>query len=277
MANMTFPGPICRSRHPTDINDGTLALVASSPPCPIGVTLIKSTQTPVPQTSSCLYVEPVLNGTLSVPDTIFNRLRASNGVAKLSPTSLLSAHQWRYGSPTNAIKQIITIDGQDITVIRPPDNVIQQNNLPTINQLTEALRAIPKKQRRHTTIVKLSPAANPSSRPGHIIAGEGGADDIVLYPVTGIQSQNDFDYRIMHESGHNYQSSIWNSAQSVAAWSAAITSDGNSPSPYAQTGTGEDFCEFYVLFVASRNTHCAVRLKALYPARWQLMTDYFQR
>jgi hypothetical protein len=275
MAGMIFPGPICWLSQLAEINDGTMVRAVSNPPGQIGMSPARSTNTSAAQTSSCKYVEQKLSGTVSVPDASFNRLRLSNSIARLSAPSLLSAYQWPYGPPTNAVQQVITIDGHDISVIRPPDSVIQQNNLPTINQIAEALRAIPRKQRQHTTIVKLSPVSNPGSRSGYVVAGEGGANDIILYPVAGTQSQNDFDYRIMHESGHNYQSSLWNSAQSVAEWSATVTSDGNSPSPYARTGTGEDFCEFYVLFVTSRGTNCALRLKTLYPARWKKMTGYF--
>jgi hypothetical protein len=79
----------------------------------------------------------------------------------------------------------------------------------------------------------------------------------------------------MHETAHNYQEILWvNGATAVAAWGDAIESDNRSPSPYANEGFGEDFCEFYVLYITTRGTACEGIGRQLYSHRWALMVEY---
>ena len=126
-------------------------------------------------------------------------------------------------------------------ITRPSDADAAGKNLPTTAQLAEALRAVPANQRTHTTNIIVSPVADPSSTARRKIAADAGSGTITFFPVNRAQSDNDFDNRLMHEAGHNYQGSLWNSGAAVAQWGAAARSDNRNPSPYATEGAGEDF------------------------------------
>ena len=95
-----------------------------------------------------------------------------------------------------------------------------------------------------------------------------------LFPMNTTQSQNDFDNRVMHESGHNYQESLWKSGADVQAWGSVATADKRLPSPYAGSNFGDDFCEFGILYNAAKGTACEATATQLYPNRWKKMASY---
>lgn len=173
--------------------------------------------------------------------------------------------------------QEITIDSRTIRVIRPTDSDATGKNLPTTLQVAEALRAIPADQRAHTNCVVLSPRPHPDSTPTGTIAGQGGSGRIELFPVNSPQTQNDFDNRITHESGHNYQGTFWRSREAVQEWQTAADADDRLPSPYAGPITGDDFSEFNILYNTARGTPCEATARQLYPNRWAKMVEYQSR
>src|SRR5438445_751874 len=83
-------------------------------------------------------------------------------------------------------------------------------------------------------------------------AGDGG---VTFFPMGKAQSQNNFDNRLMHESGHNYQGSLWKQT-GAGPWETAAKADDRRPSPYAARDYGEDFCEFIVLYNTAKGTSC---------------------
>src|SRR5205823_7994546 len=96
------------------------------------------------------------------------------------------------------MKQKIENDVQNLTLYRPADDEFKAKNLPTVKQLAEALRAVPKSQRAYTNTVILSPVPSTQSAKDGVIAGEGDGGSIWLYPLKEGQSQVDFDNRVMH-------------------------------------------------------------------------------
>jgi hypothetical protein len=140
--------------------------------------------------------------------------------------------------------------------------------------LAEALRALPASQRVLTNRVILSPTPHPDTTATATTAGEAGSGVITLFPMRNAQSQNDFDNRVMHESGHNYQGTIWRDGAAVGAWQVAATSDHRLPSPYAGSNSGDDFCEFGILYNTARGTPCEAQARQLYPNRWAKMVSY---
>lgn len=226
---------------------------------------------------ACAFLNPRLSGTVRAPQEAFDRLRNSSGAARISPPQPIASQTWLGGSVTPAIAQEITIGGRTIQVIRPTDAAAAGRNLPTTAQVAEALRAIPANQLALTNLVIISPQANPVNTPGRTIAGEGGSGEILLFPVYSPQSQNDFDNRMMHEAGHNYQESLWRGGEDVQEWQRAVSADSQPPSHYATEGTGEDFCEFNIIFNTARRTACEATAREIYPNRWQKMLDYQTR
>jgi hypothetical protein len=272
-----YPDPICQTRDWfEDFDDGTLARTWFSSPGPIGT----NTQTAAPQgaptaaTGACAYLNPRKTGTVVAPQQAFDRLRGGSGSATISNPKPVSSFNWPYGPASSAVEQQVTIGGQNVTVISPVEADAKGKNLPTVDQVAEALRAIPAAQRAHTKRVILSPVPNPASTPGRTVAGEGGSGEITLFPVGKTQSQNDFDNRLMHESGHNVQGDLWKSAQDVKDWKDAADQDNRLPSPYAGETTGDDFCEFLILFNAAKGTPCEAAAQQLYPIRWAKMSTY---
>ena len=77
----------------------------------------------------------------------------------------------------------------------------------------------------------------------------GGSGVVELYPVDRAQTQNDFDNRMTHECGHNYHEKFWQgNPEEMQRWQTAADADAVRPSPYAARNTGEDFCEFLILY-----------------------------
>lgn len=289
MATFRYPGIICQTRDwYDDLDDGTLARMPSPLPSVVGSPSssgVAQATTQVVASGVCSYLNPRLRGTVIAPPSEFDRLRTNSGAARISVPQEIASHTWmdRGSHPAvayqirPAVEQQIQIDGRTIRVIRPTDTAAGGKNLPTTVQVAEGLRAIPAGQRAYTNCVVIIPTANPHNEPGKTIAGEGGAGEILLFPVNSPQSQNDFDNRITHESGHNYQGSLWQSAQAVQEWSSVRAADNNYPSRYAQEGDGEDFCEFIVLYNTARGTACEAAARQIYPNRWLKMLDYQSR
>ena len=287
MPPLRYPGPTCQTKDwYREIDDGTLARWRSEPPSTIGTPAsgalpnrlpANAAQAPAPATDACSFLNPRTSDTVVAPQEAFDRLRRDSGPAKISAPQTTASQAWPHGGTSAAVAQEITIDGKAIAVIRPTDADAAGKNLPSTAQLAEALRAIPAGQRARTAKVILSPRPHPESTPSATIAGEAGGGEITLFPVNKSQSQNDFDNRLMHESGHNYQGTLWNSGAAVGEWQTAATADHNLPSPYAGANTGDDFSEFGVLYNTARGTPCEASARQLYPNRWAKMTEYQSR
>lgn len=281
MAAFRYPGPICQTKDWFgDIDDGTLARTWSPSPSPVGSPGAgKQLQAPpdVFASGACTFLNPRLSGTVSAPREAFERLRKRSGAARISPPRPKASQTWPDGSSSPAVEQEIQIDSQTISVIRPTDADATGKNLPTTVQLAEALRAIPGNQRAYTRTVITSPRAHPDSTPSRTIGGDAGSGVINLFPTHSQQSQNDFDNRLMHESGHNYQGSLWSSGIDVQDWQTAATADNSLPSRYAGETTGDDFSEFNILYNTARGTSCEATASQLYPNRWRKMVAYQSR
>lgn len=281
MATHRRPGIICQISdwygEPEDLEDGTLARTRSPLPSTLGAPAPRAQATPQAASGACAYLNPRPSGTVRAPQAAFDRLRNNSGAARISSPHAIASQPWPDGSSSPAVGQEITIDGQTIRVVRPTDAAAAGKNLPSTVQLGEALRAIPRSQRAYSTRIVVSPRPHPDSTATRTIAGEAGSGQITLYPLNIPQGQNEFDNRLMHESGHNYQGHLWNSAQAVQEWRTAAAADNRVPSPYAAGNAGDDFCEFNILFNTARGTLCEASARHLYPNRWAKMLAYRAR
>ena len=244
----------------------------------------------------CGYLNPQLLGRVQVPREHFDRLRKQHGTARISPVKsikqadLARMEEWPDQRPQpkldKAVYQEVTIDGHMIRVIRPPDDVIKANHLPSMQQLAEALRTVPTTQLEMTDTIMIRLAGKPGSR------GESGSGKVELFPVVSTggdartQEQEDlkayradpqayFDALVTHECAHNYQGKFWHGPEDVASWKTYAEADTAPPSRYARDGSvQEDFAEFIVLFNAAKGTPCEESLRLIYPNRWDLLTEY---
>ncbi len=270
--------PICQTKDWYDYtHDGTLRRRAASAPSTLGAVPPKTNVlgNPAVATGKCSFVNPVHRGTVLAPKQAFDQLRAESGGAKISPPQPKASHTWPDKSRSAALEQEVMIDGQKIQVTRPTDADAKGKNLPTTQQLAEALRAVPAQQRAFTKRVILSRSPATGSTSQQTIAGDAGSGEMTLYPLAEGQDQEDFDNRVMHESGHNYQEHLWSDgAQAVTAWSVAANADDRRPSPYAANNTGDDFCEFNILYNTAKDTPCEGIAKRIYPNRWAKRESY---
>jgi hypothetical protein len=274
MASFRHSGPTCQTMVWYDgIDDGTMARTRSSVPSSIGFTGWSGVPF-VQAAGSCAFLNPVKRGTVRVPQAAFDRLRKKSPSAKVSQPKANATQKWPEGGSSAAVVLEITIGTQTIKVVRPTAADEAGKNLPTTLVLAEALRAIPSRERAHTDTVYLSAKPHPDSKAGATIAGAAGSGDITLFPMSTQQSANDFDNRLAHESGHNLQGQLWKSGTAVKAWGGAAASDRYLPSGYAGGNTGDDFCEFNILFNAAKGSPCESEARRIYPHRWKKRASY---
>lgn len=234
----------------------------------------------------CAYLNPVTSGRVKVPLEAFERLRKKSGPAQISAPRVLTdkkawpkATEWPDPLAGIAIYQEIVIDGQKFRVIRPSEQDVQGKILPTIEQLADALRAVPADQRKHTTtaLVRLQGKGG--------VLGLGGAGEIEIFPLDPSRNAKEqdqyarspqayFDSLVTHECAHNYQATFWTDAGGAKEWEEFAKNDHTPPSIYARENGGEDFCEFMVLYNAAARTPCEALLKKIYPNRWLRFTTY---
>jgi hypothetical protein len=248
------------------------------------VTPVKSRTRPTAR-GKCVYLNPETYGRVKVPLEAFERLRKKSGPAQVSAPKVLAdkkawpkATEWPDVLANSAVYQEIVIDGQKIRVVRPSDQDMRGKILPTIEQLAEALRAVPADQRQHTTtaLVRLQ------SKGG--VLGLGGSGEIEIFPLSSDNGkereqyarspQAYFDNLVTHECAHNYQATFWSDAGGAKEWEEFAKNDHSPPSIYARENGGEDFCEFMVLYNAAASTPCEALLKQIYPNRWLRFTTY---
>jgi hypothetical protein len=234
----------------------------------------------------CVYLNPETYGRVKVPLEAFEHLRKKSGPTQISAPKVLEnkkawpkASEWPDALASSAIYQEIVIDGQKIRVVRPSDQDMRGKILPTIEQLAEALRAVPADQRQHTTtaLVRLQ------SKGG--VLGLGGSGEIEIFPLDSSSNGKEreqhtrspqayFDNLVTHECAHNYQATFWKDAGGAKEWEEFAKNDHTPPSIYARENGGEDFCEFMVLYNAAAGTPCEALLKQIYPNRWLRFTTY---
>jgi hypothetical protein len=278
MAPFRSSGPLCQTQNCLQgLDAGTLPRTTMPSAAPLGTGPAASPPQRarrVVAKGKCAFLNPQAQGTVLAPKEAFDRLRQSSDPAKISTAQEIASQTWPDNSSSAATSEDVVIGNQTITVIRPKDNEASGKNLPSTKQVAEALRAIPADQRVFTKTVIVSPKPHPKSTPNRTIAGEASRGEIDLYPVPNQQEQVHFDNRLMHESGHNYQEKLWGSTAAVSEWQAAADADGLRPSPYAAAGTGEDFCEFNILYNTAKGTPCEETAKQIYANRWTKRESY---
>jgi hypothetical protein len=223
----------------------------------------------------CAFINPSNKRTVSASSEAFTRLRNRHGSATITSPQKKAAKRWWINGPVfRAIEQKIIITGHTIRAIRPLEADIKGKNFPTIKQVAEALRTIPPDQLIHTHSFALSPKPSPK---GETTAGEGGSGEVVFFPVSTAQTQNNFDNRMMHECAHNYHAKFWAGPDGLTKWQDAADLDNRLPSLYCREGAGEDFCEFLILYNTTDGAECEVTCSKIYPHRWAKVAEYLSR
>jgi hypothetical protein len=278
MANFRFRGPICQTRDWFDgLDEGTLARGRTPTVGPVtgGTANQAPRRVRVTAKGLCAFLNPQAQGTVQAPASAFKRLRDGSDRATISDPTPRSSYTWPDKSTSSAIERRIEIGSQSFVLIVPGGGDSASKNLPTPGQVAEALRVVPSAQRALTKTVVVCPTAAPGSNSRETTAGMGGSGVVELYPVDRAQTQNDFDNRMTHECGHNYHEKFWQgSPEEMQRWQSAADADAVRPSPYAARNTGEDFCEFLILYNTTQGTSCEETAQKIYPNRWNKMRSY---
>jgi hypothetical protein len=181
----------------------------------------------------------------------------------------------------DALQYEVTLDGRKEKLIvpkKPPAN----KSLPSAEQLAAAMGTVPGPQLATINQVVASPNPNPDDAywakqykiPNFSSAATGGTSGLTFYPQDN-WSQAFTDSTMIHEGGHSYSKSLWSDAEKKKAWEKAMSSDGRSPSKYADSSTDEDFSESLVMYSLSKGTKCEAIAKQLYPNRYKACDDLF--
>jgi hypothetical protein len=176
-------------------------------------------------------------------------------------------------------------------VYDPVTRPVAPNELPTLNNLADALSRVPPPVLALIKQVDLNPVANPddakwAADPGYAKASGGtftgsymtcGADGVVsVYPSTTnhAQSVDELSAALLHESGHAESIGKWGDAakdKRWGPWKAAMQSDGLSGSKYAQASPDEDFAETWLQYMQVRGTLREYEFSKLMPARFAIL------
>jgi len=255
---------------------GTNSPTSPGSSCPIDETTKACANIP----KGCEYLNKPF--TVEAPQSDFDRIR--------SPSTIGPAKAIQYtfpgdNAPQDAFEQEVDVKGHKVKVITPKNPPANGKKLPTADEITKSLGAVPDDQLNSIQTVVDSPNPNPSdaywaqqyNTPNFSSAATGGNKTVTFYPQDSF-SQPFTDSTMIHEGGHAYSQDLWNDAAKKQAWQNAINSDQpNSPSKYADNSIGEDFSESLVMYSLSKGTPCEATAKKLYPNRYKLLDSMFAK
>src|SRR5262249_4908436 len=99
---------------------------------------------------------------------------------------------------------------------------------------------------------------------------------IQYFPRAVTHPQSDIDWVFQHESAHN----VWDKENAKdpnfkSEWQRAADKDHRSVSAYGDTGIGEDFADFMVLYANVLGTPCEASARALFGNRMKIMDKLY--
>lgn len=187
----------------------------------------------------------------------------------------------------DAIRYDVTVDGRTIPVYLPADPSKASGYVPTIDEVTRALAAMPPETRALVNEVRVDSQANPgdaewtrrrgSPRRAYMTAGHDGV--LNIFPTDAAVSTHSMASSMIHEAGHFLAEAKMGpeSDPRWEKWRAAMAADGIVPSVYARDSANEDLAEMLVFYEQVRNTPQEAELRRLFPARFALLDEWFGR
>lgn len=208
----------------------------------------------------------------------FDRIRKP---ATLGPPKAIKYKFPGDAAEQDALEYEVDVNGRKKKLIMPK-NPPAGKSLPTAEQLAAAMGTVPGSQLDKIPQVVASPNPNPDDAywateykiPDFSSAATGGTSGVTFYPQDK-WSQEFTDSTMIHEGGHSYSNDLWSDEDQKKAWEKAMSSDGRSPSKYADSSTDEDFSESLVMYSLSKGTACEATAKQLYPNRYKSLDELF--
>ncbi len=183
-----------------------------------------------------------------------------------------------------ALKWEASVEGRTIPIyepVKPPKASL--GVLPTVPELVDDLKHLPRSVLTQIKTVRLNPKRNPEDaywktekkqKTFQSFMTSGADGNVEIYPTSPEPDAAYRDISIAHETGHVVSQRAWgeNSLGSRwAPWRKAMKADVISVSAYAKTDAYDDFAESWALWVTARGTLREPDVRALIPHRVALM------
>ncbi|MBK8258041.1 MAG: PAAR domain-containing protein [Polyangiaceae bacterium] len=176
-------------------------------------------------------------------------------------------------TPLEYTKRVVSIRGHEVTIYEPTTGVPPPQWLPTGNNMANALASLSDEQLAGMKEVYIVPHPYPP-RNSDVANHSNGV--VQYFPRAATHPQSDVDWVFHHESAHN----IWDKEMAKnpdfeAEWRRAADKDHRSVSAYGDSGIGEDFADFMVLYANVIGTPCEASARGLFGNRMKIMDKIF--
>lgn len=225
--------------------------------------------------SGCEYLNKP--STVEATKADFDRIR--------KPVKLSDPKKTTYKFPGNSAKTSAfvyeaEVDEKKVSIYEPSEPP-KNKNLPSAQQIADALGSVPTGQLDSIRQVVISPNQNPKDSewavtyktPGFTSAATGGNGGVTFYPSHSAWTQELADSTMIHEGGHNYSQGLWKDSAKTEAWKEAVKKDPYSPSSYSDNAATEDFSESLIMYSLSKGTKCEEVARQRYPNRYKILDE----
>lgn len=163
----------------------------------------------------------------------------------------------------------VDIDGRTV-VVKVVENPPPELNLPTVEQIVQALAALPPESRGVLNEVAVEGRASFDHPDAYMTIADG---DVRVYPGGMPSTTEGVLGALVHETAHVLDDRM--SAFDTIRWVAAMATDRIDASDYARKNLAEDFAETYRLYMSVRGTPDETEARSLMPERFAILDEMF--
>jgi uncharacterized Zn-binding protein involved in type VI secretion len=178
-------------------------------------------------------------------------------------------------TPLEYKKSVVTIRGHDVTIYEPTSPPPNGQWLPNTDNAAKGLATLSDEQLAGMKEVYLVPHDYP---PRHSDVANHSNGVIQFFPRAKPHPQSDIDWVFQHESAHNvWDKEVAKDPNFKSEWQRAADMDHRKVSDYGETGIGEDFADFQILYSNVLGTPCEASARALFPNRFKIMDRLYPK
>jgi uncharacterized Zn-binding protein involved in type VI secretion len=176
-------------------------------------------------------------------------------------------------TPLEYRKTVVTIRGHDVTIYEPTTGVAPPQWLPTTQNMADGLSTLSDEQLAGMKEVWIVPHPYP---PRNSDVANHAKGVVQYFPRAETHPQSDIDWVFQHESAHNiWDKEIAKDPKFKDEWQRAADKDHRSVSSYGDTGIGEDFADFMILYANVLGTPCEASARGLFANRMKMMDKLY--
>lgn len=186
----------------------------------------------------------------------------------------------------DGLRYTVSVGGRQIQLVASTVTPEAGFHVYTPAVIAKAIAALPASSLAELTTVEIDGKRSPEDKHwgalwkapefrAFMTAGDHGV--VHVYPTGGVQAQRSVDGALIHETGHLWSRKAWGPDGSVGwkAYAELIKKDSLHPSHYAANNAAEDIAETIELYHIVRGTPDEPAIRALFPARFQLLDGVF--